>query len=324
MLTNFNICEGIASRLSRFRSPVYGVAALLIILFHATGPVKEDWLWIFRHGYIGVDMYLMIGAFCLCYSFKKHSLKQFYLNRFLRIYPLWFFVCNLRTVYLLLTGGDVEWLKLIWGSTVVMPLLTGRGSCDWFTASILILYLAFPALYRVVMRYNSSMVFLLSTILSITAMYIYPVHSWQLACLFCRIPVFVLGIILYKQTQVKENVFPILLTLIAGFIYAVYADHMFLLTSMACPFFVALLLYLFKSMEKCRFSFIATKPLTYLGNRSLECYYGGWYTYLWNAYYSIPVIGLIVYIGQTLMGMFLLNQVNVFFNKKLFKKYIKH
>ena len=77
-------------------------------------------------------------------------------------------------------------------------------------------------------------------------------------------------------------------------------------------------------MEKCRFSFIATKPLTYLGNRSLECYYGGWYTYLWNAYYSIPVIGLIVYIGQTLMGMFLLNQVNVFFNKKLFKKYIKH
>ena len=146
------------------------------------GPVKEDWLKIFRYGYIGVDIYLMIGAFCLCYSFKRHSLKQFYLNRFLRIYPLWFFVCNLRTIYLILSGGDVEWLKLIWGGTVVMPLLTGRGSSDWFTASILILYLAFPALYRVTMRYHSNLVFTLSLVLPLIIMYLYPIHSWQLAC----------------------------------------------------------------------------------------------------------------------------------------------
>lgn len=324
MLLNTNIGEGIASHLSQFRSPVYGIAALLIILFHAMGPVKEHWLSFFKYGYIGVDMYLMIGAFCICYSFKRHSLKQFYINRFLRIYPLWFFVCNLRTIYLLLSGGDVEWLKLIWGSTVIMPLLTGRGSCDWFTASILILYLAFPLFYRVVMRYHSNLIFPLSLILSLIIMYLYPVHSWQLACFFCRIPVFVLGIILYKQTLVRENVYPILFTLTAGFIYAIYANQMFLITAMACPFFVGFLLYIFKHIEKYRFSLIATKPLSYLENRSLECYYGGWYTYLWNAYYSIPIIGILVYVGQTLTGMFLLNQVNIFFNNRIFNKYIKH
>ncbi len=112
MLLNTNIGEGIASHLSQFHSPVYGIAALLIILFHAMGPVKEHWLSFFKYGYIGVDMYLMIGAFCICYSFKRHSLKQFYINRFLRIYPLWFFVCNLRTIYLLLSGGDVEWYSI--------------------------------------------------------------------------------------------------------------------------------------------------------------------------------------------------------------------
>lgn len=268
--------------------------------------------------------YLMIGAFCLCYSFKRHSLKQFYLNRFLRIYPLWFFVCNLRTIYLILSGGDVEWLKLIWGGTVVMPVLTGRGSCDWFTASILILYLAFPALYRVTMRYHSNLVFTLSLVLSLIIMYLYPIHSWQLACFFCRIPVFILGIILYKQTLVRENVYPILIALIVGFIYAIYANQMFLLTAMVSPFFVSLLLYIFKHLEKYRFSLTVTKPLTYLGNRSLECYYGGWYSYLWNTYYSIPFIGILVYVGQTLMGMFLLNKVNIFFNNRIFKIYIKH
>ena len=82
LLLNTNVGEGIASHLSQFRSPVYGIAALLIILFHAMGPVKEYWLSFFKYGYIGVDMYLMIGAFCLCYSFKRHSLKQFYINRF--------------------------------------------------------------------------------------------------------------------------------------------------------------------------------------------------------------------------------------------------
>lgn len=40
----YYIGEGIASHLSQFRSPVYGIAALLIILFHAMGPVKEHWL----------------------------------------------------------------------------------------------------------------------------------------------------------------------------------------------------------------------------------------------------------------------------------------
>ena len=99
---------------------------------------------------------------------------------------------------------------------------------------------------------------------------------------------------------------------------------MILLTAMVCPFFVSLLLYIFKHLKKYRFSLIVTKPLTYLGNRSLECYYGGWYSYLWNTYYSIPFIGILIYVGQTLMGVFLLNKVNIFFNNKIFKIYIKH
>lgn len=177
IINDKKIIDNIISDLSRFRPNMYGIAALLIILFHATGPVNEDWLWLFNYGYIGVDIYMMIGAFCLCYSFKRHSLKQFYLNRFLRIYPLWFFVNNLKTVYLLLTGGNVEWLRLIWESTVILPLFTGKGFCDWFTASILILYFAFPFLYRVVMKFNSSLVFLLTTVLSLATMYLYPLDS---------------------------------------------------------------------------------------------------------------------------------------------------
>lgn len=324
MITQSNFGEIISSQLSRFRSPIYGIAALLIILFHASGSVNEDWLWLFKYGYIGVDMYLMIGAFCLCFSYKRHTLKQFYINRFLRIYPLWFFVCNINTIYLLITGGEIEWLKLIWGSTVVMPLLTGRGSCDWFTASILILYLIFPVLYRTVMRHHSNFIFPLSIILSLFVMYLYPVHSWQLACLFCRIPIFILGIILYKQTQKQENIYPILFFLIAGYIYAIHANHMFLQTAMTCPFFICLLLYIFKYIEKHHLSFIIFRPFSYLGNRSLECYYGGWHTNIWSAYYSIPGIGILLYIGQTLLEMFLLNQVNVFFKNRVFKKYIKH
>lgn len=95
-----------------------GLAALIVVLHHCCGHVGGGSWWrvsalgyvmypshIFYHGYIGVDLFLVLSGFCLSWPVlvrpdKPFNLGTYAKRRFLRIYPPYFI-----TFSLLLLGG---------------------------------------------------------------------------------------------------------------------------------------------------------------------------------------------------------------------------
>lgn len=52
---------------------------------HYLFPIK----FLFRNGYVGVDIFFILSAFGLCYSWERSSVTCFYKKRFIRIIPLY-------------------------------------------------------------------------------------------------------------------------------------------------------------------------------------------------------------------------------------------
>ena len=82
--------------LSRYRGELMGAAMLFIVLFHVDLPRYDLYYGLRRCGNVGVDMFLFLSGIGLWYSWSKNtSLRQFFLNRYIRIYPAWLIVASL-------------------------------------------------------------------------------------------------------------------------------------------------------------------------------------------------------------------------------------
>lgn len=202
-------------------------------------------------------------------------------------------------------------LKIFYAIPVILPLWTGKGSCDWFTASLLQFYLLFPWLYRILGKYNNTALYVIVTLLSILLLeqWSFTAH-WQMSCFISRFPVFVSGIIFYNYVNKGGNPCLYILFSIMGFVYAVVHGHQFLLTALACPFLVIVLVVCVHEIMKNKLIAFVCKPIEKIGNRSLESYYGGWLTGYFSSFFFNNIIGLGIYVGQTLCGAFCLAKVN--------------
>lgn len=89
-------------------SSLRGLLVLLVFISHLTIPiVSKDFLFIL--GRIGVVGFFLISGFLAVNSIEKRNVKQFYLNRFFRIYPIYWL---LLIIYFFLTReyGVIELL----------------------------------------------------------------------------------------------------------------------------------------------------------------------------------------------------------------------
>ena len=86
--------------LSLYRAELMGFAIIWVILYHSGFaepiPFVSYISSLYRGGFGGVDIFMMLSGFGLSFSMsKKKSLKAFYLSRVARIYPI-YFVMNSR------------------------------------------------------------------------------------------------------------------------------------------------------------------------------------------------------------------------------------
>lgn len=119
-----------------------GIAIFLVMLYHqpSEGVVKGVY---FYPGFVGVDIFMLLSGYGLCFSISKNNTIEFYKRRLLRIFPLllimgfivsfnyadynvWDYVCNMTSLYYYRLGGDVY---------------------EWYLAALILFYLAFPLLY---------------------------------------------------------------------------------------------------------------------------------------------------------------------------------
>ena len=69
------------------------IAAYLVFVHHYTRAFDTRYYEILQELYIGVNIFFVLSGFMIAYNYANHTtidLKKFYINRFARIYPIYF------------------------------------------------------------------------------------------------------------------------------------------------------------------------------------------------------------------------------------------
>lgn len=74
--------------ISKYRTRIMGCAMIAIMLFHQPFFYSNPLVDFFHlYGFWGVEVFLFVSGFGVVYSLRKNSLKQYYINRFKRLFP---------------------------------------------------------------------------------------------------------------------------------------------------------------------------------------------------------------------------------------------
>ncbi len=207
-------------KISRYRGELMGVAILFVILFHVGLPRDNAFFGLKRMGNIGVDIFLFLSGMGLWFSWtKKPSLRQFYLRRFLRIYPTWLLVACLYYIpdylHLELTrhhGQSVNIIDLIGDITINWDFWLQDELTFWYIPAIMFFYLLSPFYMRLITKHPIYRWLPVIMIMwCVIIQYITPVHEaiGHLEIFWSRVPIFFLGINIaaaVKRKQTMEGV----------------------------------------------------------------------------------------------------------------------
>ena len=90
-------------RLKQFDA-LRGIAAISVCFFHIVKYLKLEVTYfgkIFQFGYMGVDLFFIISGFVIYMSLKNTKcIKEFWISRFTRLYPTYWFSCLFTTTIL--------------------------------------------------------------------------------------------------------------------------------------------------------------------------------------------------------------------------------
>ena len=259
------------ANISRYRGELMGAAILFVILFHVGLPREDTFFGLKRMGNIGVDFFLFLSGMGLWFAWTKNpSLRQFYLRRFLRIYPTWFLIACLYYIpdYLKLEltghrGQSTNIIDFIGDITINWDFWLHDELTFWYIPAIMFFYLVSPFYMRLIIKH--------------------PTYRWlPLEIFWSRVPIFFLGIniaaaVKRKETIEGSSIWMIGITFVmplASCIFLEQVKHgqfpLFLERMLYIPLTITaiiLLTYVFSYMPKH-----INKTLTLFGTLSLEIY----------------------------------------------------
>ena len=203
MFSNFQL-----KAISNHRDAIYGISIILVILYHCYCNSKNYLLNPFAEGFIGVDIFILLSGYGLCFSYNSRTIKEFYVRRLLRILPVYFtynILYALVACFCLKSPLSIE--DFIYNITTLSyyglgTYGEGNRCFDWFTAAILLLYLLFPLSYKMTLRRGRE-IFIILCLFAIFYHRIIPDVPWRIDCLVCRLPIFIFGILLYHYREEK-------------------------------------------------------------------------------------------------------------------------
>lgn len=145
-----------AKAYSRGRTTVMGIAAAMIVWFHAEYPLQAGTAAEFVKLIcdIGVDLFLLASGVGMYFAMEKHgSYRSFLLSRLRRILPVYLLVSVPWFVYLELHWGTRDWGNCLMNISTLSFWLKGDLTC-WYVAGILVLYLVTPLYGRLWKRWD--------------------------------------------------------------------------------------------------------------------------------------------------------------------------
>ena len=215
------------THIGKYRSALMGFSMIMVFLFHARSEklgFMPTGLWgaVCKNGNLGVDIFLFLSAFGLCYSLKKNTIKRFYYNRFKRIIPTWWVVLFFIHITGIFVGSKFADGSFVYPHSAVDMFYwyTGLGyffntcSYEWFIPTLLLFYLLTPVVYR--LPRNQVLLLILLSI-SLVLLYkgsgVLPYISLSVT----RIPVFLFGVLFFKDIE-ENGYYRFLITCIGLFI----------------------------------------------------------------------------------------------------------
>lgn len=187
--------------ISKYRSELMGIAIIWVILYHLiltqNSPYSFGFLdSILGNGYEGVDIFLYLSGFGLVRSWNKclqqnhsHAINLFYKRRILRLAPTYIFICILYSIY------QNNWNTLFYSISTIGHWIN-HNRYDWYVPTILLLYLSFPILYKLIQKYKFRFLiisFIIILLVTISFNYLSITNDLRMLSI-SRIPIFILGI----------------------------------------------------------------------------------------------------------------------------------
>jgi len=237
---------------------------------------------ILQASHVSVDIFFFLSGFGLYYSSLKNEGKgQYYLRRFIRIYPV--YILALLAFNLLQKGSVPDFFIEFFA----LDLWIGSTSPFWYISSIIILYLVFPFYISFFKRspYWSTLTMIVLGFILATLSVKLAIGNWLAILFLTRIPIFFIGILIGKlsldkdrdTTKLKIGLYALM---IIGFIISYTVQNNFFFFRylwkgllwypfiLVTPGFCLLIATLFEKFK----SKIVEKPLIFLGTISFELY----------------------------------------------------
>jgi len=233
---------------------ILGIAA--VVLWHVAGGNISIGYMSITYQDFGLFLFIVASGMGLAYNTPSITtfthLKEFYVKRFLRIYPIyWIFVLILLIIAIILhnftlpTWTSLQWIETFFGFQAYVGDFNGRLSVTfWFIGLIVSLYILYPLILWANNRNRHVTIALLFIISILSTILVSQWSSDKFAPLWfplCRVFEFGLGIYLISIIDpVKIAYHNALLILLADLSFYVYLTHYPLIGTM--PFFSGLAL----------------------------------------------------------------------------------
>lgn len=253
-----------------------GLAILWIVVFHLFTPILNldsipvtlrTWLSrLFGSGYLGVDIFLFISTYGICFSYVHNSFRTYILRRLRRLFPLFLLFI---IPYLYFVGGFCDWESL---SKATFLHITGLSVLTnmtyvWYIPATILIYWSFPMWFAVVKRIMTSnpyAIFILLIGMLFFQQFTVPYVYWLMNPRFVMI---ILGIATFFVQNSKnwDNQKRLQFFLLSSLVAVVFANSKTEIIGMSIP----LLFYL---IDTCKIKKVYEHALSYTGKYTLEIY----------------------------------------------------
>lgn len=312
------------NQIANYRFALFGISLVWIFFRHTffynqfTYGILDP---IVQIGDCGVDIFMFLSGFGLYHSFKKNSsIKVFYKKRVIRILPTTIILLAVFAVLQDLFNGEFRY-------TLFKPhyWIMSIYSMYWFIGAILLFYIFYPFLHRLILPLNAISTIIMSVVICIILIWTIKLSNIgiisQLEVYFARVPIFIIGALFAKQ----QKLFGYQKTILLFFLLSIPLLYMLPKSLQRISYaplaiaFVAFIPYLLEIIPSW-----FSKVLSIIGKASLEFYlihiflfYNGILEYF-NSRYSQSV-AIIVAFGVVLACSWLchifISKINNFFSK---------
>ena len=187
---------------------------ILVVLFHVsqhheyTNLMQKTIYYIFGNGFLGVEMFFLLSAYGLCYSYDNNTLKKFYYNRFTRLIPLY----PIALIIGYIKAGTpikqavTDFLQQISG----IALFTDTLDILWYIEALILLYIFFPLLFSFCQWiYKLSNIGLVLAICALFHFILIFIPDYWLQMSIGRVPMIIIGVMtfLYDRDNNKKALY---------------------------------------------------------------------------------------------------------------------